>query len=179
MNNFMKFACLGAFFFLVNSVEARDLTYKFGAGWKQSYSNAVVNDSSRAYVAKQLNGIDLTYGLAKDLFVGAFFGFEGNFDYAAAGPKLRYDLQRLLDRDAPAWKYLNIFAEIAFLAKFGKTTKSGITIHAPDLGLEILPFSDLNFSIITSAGLTIDFVEQTRMGFTQGLLGDLGVRYYF
>ncbi len=164
---------------LSTEVSARDLTYKFGAGWRQSSTTAHVNKAGTAFEARQLNGLEVSYGVARDLHLGGFFGFLGNFDFAMAGPKFRYELHRLIDRDAAAWKHLHLFTEVAFLAKFGSEAKSGICLHAPYLGIEIYPLADARFAITTAAGLVIDFVEENRVGFTQGLLGDIGIKYYF
>ncbi|MDB5036534.1 MAG: hypothetical protein JWQ35_62 [Bacteriovoracaceae bacterium] len=169
---------LSLFVFSYQFLEARDLTYKFGVGYQESYTTARVNDDGTSAPA-HINGLAASYGVSRELQLGAFFGFVQNFDFTMVGPTLRYNFQRLINRDATVWNNLNLFAELAFLAKFGGKSKGGITIHAPSLGFEILPFTSNNFAISTSAGLVFDFVEKNKMGFTQGLLGDLGVRYYF
>lgn len=171
--------CFVFFVLFVHQVSARDLTYKFGAGWKQFYTNARVDERSRAVSSLQLSGLDFSYGVAKDLQVGAYFGFLSNFDFAMAGPSLRYEFHRLINRNLDLWKHLHLFTEVAFLAKFGNESKSGICLHAPYFGLEILPVEAVHLSVTTSAGLVIDFVNENSLGFTQGLIGDLGIRYYF
>ncbi|MBN8555031.1 MAG: hypothetical protein J0L93_06260 [Deltaproteobacteria bacterium] len=172
------FSSLG-FILLTSVTHARDLTYKFGAGYRQAYTNSLVNKDTRAVTDKQMNGLEFTYGIAKDMQIGAFFGTTGNMNASLLGPKFRYNIERLFSRDETVWKHLNIFAELAFLAKLGKEIKSGITLHAPYLGFEVFPFSENNFSILTAAGASIDFGTQNRIGFTQGMFGDVGVKYYF
>lgn len=162
----------------VLQTEARELTYKFGVGYRQATTNARVDDS-KAATATQLNGLEGIYGISNDLYAGAFFGFEPNFNFVMVGPKLRYDIHRLINRELEIWSSLNIFVEAAFLAKFGRETKGGLTIHAPYLGFEIFPFTANNFSISTSAGLVLDFVQKNRIGFTNGMFGDVGVKYFF
>jgi hypothetical protein len=162
----------------VSHLEARDLTYKFGVGYRQAYTNAHVKDDG-TFPSEQVSGLQLSYGAAQDLQLGGFFGFMPNFDFAMMGPTVRYNIQRLINRDSTIWNHLNLFVATAFLAKFGGESKGGITIHAPYLGIEILPFSTNNLAISTEAGLVIDFVKKNRVGFTQGLLGDLGIKYYF
>src|SRR5687768_7719569 len=110
--------------------EARDLTYKIAAGYRQAYTSARVN-KAKAFAPAQVNGLDASYGIAPDLQAGAYFGFEGNMDFVMVGPTLRYDIQRLFGRDPAIWDHLNLFVEAKFLAKLGKATKAGITIHAP------------------------------------------------
>jgi hypothetical protein len=161
-----------------SSIFARDLTYKFGAGYRQVSTTARVNDDGTS-PGQHVNGLQLTYGVAHDLQIGTFFGFVSNFDFTMLGPTVRYDLQRLINRDASVWSNLHLFTEFAFFAKFGGNSKAGITLHAPYLGFEILPFGANNFAISTQAGLVIDFVKKNRIGFTQGMFGDVGIKYYF
>lgn len=171
------FSIFGLFVF-VSNLQARDLTYKFGVGYQQSYTNAHVKDDG-TFPSEQVNGLAVTYGAAQDLQLGGFFGFMPNFDFAMMGPTVRYNIQRLINRDAGIWDHLNLYVKTAFLAKFGGESKGGITIHAPYLGFEVLPFSSNHFAISSEAGLVIDFVKKNRLGFSQGLLGDLGIKYYF
>jgi len=167
------------FLSLTSSTYGRDLTYKIGAGYRQAYSNAAVDDKTGASAPVHLNGIEASYGIAKDLQVEAYFGFTRNFGFVMVGPELRYDLQRLFSRDFAAWQYLNIFAEAAFFTKLGNSSKTGIVLKLPYAGFEVMPFANNNFAISASAGLVLDFVSKNKVGFTQGLLGDLGVKYYF
>ncbi len=157
---------------------ARDLTYKVGLGYRQA-TTVQVDKATNAERRIQLNGLDLSLGVGPDLHLGLYFGAEPNLDFAALGPKVRYDMQRLIDRDNAVWTYLNIFLEGAFMAKFGRESKAGVTIHAPYLGFEIMPFANNGFAILTSAGAVFDFVAKNRVGFTQGMFGDVGVKYYF
>jgi hypothetical protein len=177
--NVLAFSVSTFVLFSSTSVTARDVTYKFGAGYRQAYTNALIDKTTMVAAATQVNGLEVTYGIAKDMQAGAFFGTTGNMDATLLGPTFRYDFQRLIARDAEVWRHLNIFAEIAFLAKFGKEIKSGVTLHAPYVGFEILPFANNNFAILTAAGAAIDFVERNKIGFTQGMFGDVGVKYYF
>lgn len=159
---------------------ARDLTYKFGVGYKQIYTNGFVDDTTKAMGApQQLNALQFSYGLAKDFQVGAVFGFQRDFDAFMAGPSIRYDLQRLIYRDAFLWDYLNIFTQAAFLLKSGGDVKTGLTLHLPYIGFEIMPFKEVNFAIESSAGLTIDLLEKSALGFTNSMFGDVGLRFYF
>lgn len=160
-------------------VDARDLTYKFGVGYKQAYTGAYVRDNGGGTTAEQVHGLQASFGIARDLQLGAFFGFLSDFNLLLVGPSVRYELQRLISRDAAVWNYLHLYAEAAFLGKFGKEAKAGVTLHAPYIGFEILPFSENHFAIHTGAGLVLDFGGNTEVSFTQGLLGDLGVKYYF
>ncbi len=176
-----KFFVVASFLVLASEyASARDMTYKFGLGYRQSFTNAVVADApGNPSEPAQINGLEANYGIAKDLAAGLFFGFTENFHFVSLGPTLRFELQRLINRESSVWDHLNIFTELKFLAKFGSEAKAGITIHAPYLGVEIFPFKENNFALGSSAGLVIDFVEKNRVGFTQGILGDLGLRYYF
>jgi hypothetical protein len=126
-----------------------------------------------------MNGLELSYGIAKDMQAGVAFGFLRNMHAALLGPELRYDIHRLFDRSEESFKYLHVFLEAKFLAKFGGEIKSGIVFHAPYLGIEILPFSNVDFAILSSGGLVVDMVEKTYFGFTNSMFGDVGVRYYF
>jgi len=174
----LSFSFLALSTLVSTSIMARDLTYKFGMGYRQTTSTWV-DESTNVPTRLQLNGVEVSYTLAQDLTVSGFFGTERNLNFMAAGPKLRYDLQRLISRDSLAWQYLHLFTEVVFLAKFGDDAKSGVTIHAPDIGFEVFPFTNNNFAILTSAGLVIDFGGRKSVGFTQGIFGDVGVKYYF
>jgi hypothetical protein len=166
---------LGAY----ESVSARDLTYRIGAGWRQESATWVYKDGV-ANGRAALNGLEASYGIARDIQLGAFFGFARNFHFAMVGPKIRYDVQRLFNRDASVWQYLNIFTEAAFYTKFGSSAKTGIVIHAPYVGFEILPFSNNNLAIQMAGGLILDFVGKNSVSFTQNTLGgDFGLKYYF
>lgn len=161
-------------------VLARDMTYQFGAGWRQIYANALLDkDTKRPRAENQINALEISYGISKDLQAGVVFGMLRNFNASILGPELRYDLHRLFDRGEEAWKYLHIFAEAKFLAKYGGDIKSGIVFHAPYFGIEILPFSNVDFAILTSGGLVIDMVEKSYIGITNAMFGDVGIRYYF
>ena len=161
------------------SLSARLLTYKTGFGYRQAYTNAMVDQGSNTIQSRQVNGLEITYGVAPDMQAGFYMGFLGNFDFTLFGPKFRYNIERLLSRDEGTWKYLNLFVEGAFLGKFGGKTKSGLTLHLPYMGFEVLPFADNNFAISTSAGLVVDLIQENRIGFTNGIVGDVGVKYYF
>lgn len=164
----------------LSGIEARDLTYKFGVGYRQAFTNIFVGKGTHADQENvQMNGLEASYGLAKDIQVGAFYGFGGNFHRNLLGPKLRYDFHRLFNRDAAVWNHLNLFTEVSFLVKYGSRVETGITMHAPDIGFEILPFDNNNFAILTAAGLVIDMNKTNRVGFTNGMFGDVGVKYYF
>lgn len=159
---------------------ARETTYHFATGWRQLYTNAFLDKTTKTPRAEtQVNGLEVTYGIAKDMHAGVAFGFLRNFHAALLGPEFRYDIHRLFDRNEETWKYLHLFLEAKFLAKFGGEIKSGITFHAPYLGVEILPFSNVNFAILSSGGLVIDMVEKSYIGFTNSMFGDVGIRYYF
>lgn len=163
-----------------SSLEARDLTYKIGAGYKQIYSNGFVDDDTKTTLApNQLNGIVLSYGIAPDLQVEGYFGFSRSFDSFATGPTLRYDFQRLISRNASIWNYLNLFTQLGFFVKAGTEVEAGIILQAPYFGFEVLPFSQNDFAIQTGAGLTVDLVEDNSLGFTDGMFGDVGVKFYF
>ncbi len=169
---------LGFGFIFIQSVQARDLTYKVGAGYAQS-TIGVKDKTTNAVTLTQLNGLQVTYGVAKDLQAGAYFGFQRNFKTAAVGPFIRYDFQRLISRDATIWKHLNLFTQVAFLTKLGSAQKKGITVQSPYLGFEILPFDQNNFALQTGAGVVFDMVDKTQISFTSGMFGDVGVKYYF
>lgn len=164
----------------VQICSARDLSYKVGAGFRQFYSNAFLDkDTKRERAEHQINGVELSYGISKDMQAGVAFASLANLHAALLGPSLRFDLHRVLERNEEAWKHVHVFAEAKFLAKFGNEIKSGITIHAPYLGIEILPFAGVDFAILTSGGLVIDFVEKSYWGITNSMFGDVGLRYYF
>lgn len=164
---------------LATSLEARDLTYKIGAGYAQMYTNSLRDKKTNTVSDAQIHGLQASMGIARDMHIGAFFGFKPNFGAMLIGPSFRYDFQRLISRDNAIWEHVNLFGQVAFLAKLGGDYKRGITIHAPTLGVEILPFSNNNLAFHSSAGCVIDLVDKSKIGFTQGLLGDLGVKYYF
>ncbi|PIR23262.1 MAG: hypothetical protein COV44_03720 [Deltaproteobacteria bacterium CG11_big_fil_rev_8_21_14_0_20_45_16] len=173
---FAIFATLVSF----NFVEARDLTYKFGIGYQQMSTNGFVPDgTTRSANPEQLNGVAATYGIAKDIQVGGYFGFHRDFDSFLAGPTFRYDFERLIVRDPSVWRYLNIYGQVGFFIKAGGDVETGITLHAPTIGLEILPFESNDLAILSSAGAVIDFMEDNSIGFTNGMFGDVGVRLYF
>jgi len=163
---------------VTSPAEARDLTYRLGVGYSQM-SHSVRQKGATSSALTEGHGLNVSYGVARDMQVGVWFGFADNFKQAALGPTFRYDLQRLINRDATIWNYLNIFTQASFLAKIGSDQKKGIALHLPYIGFEILPFERLNFAISTSAGLIIDFVDKNKLNFTQAKFGDVGVRYYF
>ena len=182
MTNFKAFISLSVFsmtLILATSAEARDLRYKIGAGYQQVYSSSLVPDGGTEGAPAQWNSIVASYGIANDMSVEATFGYAQKFNSVIVGPAFRYDIQRLLSRNFVAWEYLNIFVKGAFLLKTGKDIETGITLHLPYAGFEILPFKDNGFAISTSAGVVIDFVKDTSVGFTNSQFGDVGVRYYF
>jgi|GEM_PF-3896246 len=164
---------------LASSAQARNLTYKYGFGYQQVYSNGFVADNGGGSSATQLNGMTATYSLAKDMQAGAYFGFERNFDAFMAGPTFRYDFQRLIHRDFSLWNHLNLFVQTALLIKAGRQTKTGLVLQVPDLGFEVFPFSNNDFSILSMAGLTVYLMEDNMIGITNGMFGDVGLRYYF
>lgn len=165
--------------FVGSSAEARDLTYKIGFGYEQISTNGFVDDSGLERDSEQLHGLGVSYGVAEDMMVDFRFAFGRNFDRVIVGPSFRYDFQRLFSRHPNAWQHLNIYVKAAFFVKAGDKVKTGVSVHAPYLGFEVFPFESNHFAISSQAGLVIDFVEKTSFGFTQGLLGDLGVRFYF
>src|SRR4051812_8974118 len=89
----------------LQSVHARDLTYKLGVGYRQA-SIMEVDDKTQAQHELQLNGLEATYGVARDFQAGAYLGFDRNFDFCAMGPTIRYNVQRLLNQDAAVWTYV-------------------------------------------------------------------------
>lgn len=178
----MKYALGFCFAFVLASgtaLQARDLSYKIGFGYEQLSTNGFVLDSGLETGAQQLHALSASYGLARDFLVEAKFGFTKNFDSFMVGPSVRYDFQRLLSRNPAAWNRLNIFVKAAFFLKGGDEVKTSATIHAPYLGFEVFPFEDNHFAIRTQAGFVMDLIENSSIGFTQGLLGDLGVSFYF
>lgn len=179
-----NFFLLAAGFILTSTffarVDARDLTYKFGAGFRQAYTNAFLDDTtSQPRAEQQVNGLEMTYGIAKDMQAGLFLGMLRNFDATLVGPKFRYDLHRLFDRDEESWKHINLYVEAAFLAKLGQEIKSGVTLHAPYFGLEIFPMTNVDFAVSVAAGLVVDIVKKNYIGFTNAMFGDVGIKYYF
>lgn len=177
--NAFRFLVVVSVLFFAQSLMARDLSYKFSTGYRQVYTSAKVPKNTKDGTPYQVNGVEFTYGVAKDLQIGGYAGFNEGFDFVMMGPTFRYDIQRLINREASIWQHLNLFTEIKFLAKMGGESESGITIHAPYIGAEIFPFAENNFAISSSAGLVIDFVKDNKLGFTNAMLGDLGLRYYF
>ena len=113
------------------------------------------------------------------MMLEGFFGMTRNFHQFMVGPSFRYDFHRALIRDSRFWEHLNIFASTSFFFKGGSEVESGVTLQLPYLGFEIFPFRDSHFAIQSSAGVTIDFVKKSMIGFTQGMFGDVGLRYYF
>ena len=163
----------------LEQAQARDLTYKIGAGYSQVFTNAFVLKDGTDGVPRQLNGIMASYGIAQDLQVGGYFGFEDNFDHFMAGPFIRYDVHRLFNRELMMWNHLNIFVQTAFFIRTGGQVETGITLQAPYVGFEVFTFSNNFFSIQTAAGVVIDFMKDNAIGFTNGMFGDVGVKYYF
>jgi hypothetical protein len=163
----------------LGSIEARDMSYKFGFGFKQVYSNGFVNKNDAESGSIQLNGLNVSYGLARDFQVDVSFAVNRNFDSFILGPGIRYDIQRLLSESLAAWNYLNIFVQASFFIKSGDKVKTGVLVHAPYLGFELLPFEANDFAVQASAGLAFDFLKKNRFGFTQGMFGDVGLKYYF
>jgi hypothetical protein len=179
MKKFTTFSILSFSLVLSSTTtEARDLTYRLGVGYSQM-SHSVRPKAATTSALTEGHGLHVTYGVATDMHAGLWFGFADNFKQAAVGPTFRYDLQRLINRDATIWNYVNIFAQVAFLGKIGSDQKKGIALHLPYLGFEILPFDRVNLAISTSAGLIVDFVDKNKINFTQSKFGDVGVRYYF
>jgi len=164
---------------LAGALSARDVNYKFSAGYKQVYTNGFVAESGQKLSSQQLNGVVASYGLAPDIHLGAYFGLERNFDAFILGPLFRYHFERLIYRNPSAWRYLNLFTDFGFFIKSGDDVETSLLIHAPSVGFEIFPFSEVDFAIETSAGLVIDLIEESMIGFTDGMFGDVGVRFYF
>lgn len=176
------FSFLGLLFVTLcfSSLEARDLTYRFGAGYQQIFTNGFVPDGGNSVGAPtQLNGISASYGIARDMHIEAFAGFQQTFDLFVLGPGFRYDFQRLIYRDLSVWRYLNMYVKAAFMLKGGDQVETGIVMHLPYVGFEVLPFDSNNFAIHTSAGVAIDLLEDSQVGFTDGMFGDVGVKMYF
>lgn len=171
---FLALASLG-----LRSLEARDLTYKFGFGYEQISTNGFVSDQGVEGNPVQLHGLTFAYGVANDMMVDLKVAMGKNLDNLIVGPSFRYDFQCLFSRNPASWDHVNIFVKAAFFIKTGDQVKTGITIHAPYLGFEILPFDSNHFAILTQAGVVIDFVEENMIGFTNGMFGDVGVRFYF
>lgn len=165
-------------FFGQGDLQARDLTYKYGVGYKQVSTNGFVVNGV-AQEPSQINGLSVSYGIARDMMVEGFFGMTKNFNQFMVGPSFRYDLHRLIVRDSRFWDHLNLFALASFLYKGGSDVDSGITLQLPNVGVEIFPFRDTHFAIHSSAGVNIDFVEKSEIGFTQGMFGDVGLKLYF
>lgn len=164
---------------VASSLEARENSHKFGFGYRQATATWIHDDAARSAERVQVNGIEASLGLGSDVAVGAYWGMERNMHFMMVGPKVRYDFNRLITRDTFVWQYLNFFTEVAVLAKFGGEAKGGVCIHAPDIGFEIMPFSNNGFAILTSAGFVLDFGSRSRANITQGMFGDVGVKYYF
>jgi hypothetical protein len=184
MKNLLKSASAALFVlglsthFLVET-HARDLTYKGGFGYTQVFSNSVVPKGTNQGVPRQINGLMGSYGIANDLQLGAFLGFEKNFDHFMVGPFVRYDIHRLLNRELMLWNHLNIFIQTAFLLRAGGEVEVGLTFQAPYVGFEIFPFTNNFFSIQTAAGVVVDLMKDSAFGFTNAMFGDVGVKYYF
>jgi len=164
--------------FFTTTLDARDLTYKIGAGYKQVYTNGFAK-GEEVSGPTQVHGLVGSYGIASDLMIEAFLGFTPNFNQFVMGPSLRYDFHRLLVREARFWEHLNLFAQASFFIKGGSDSDMGIVMQLPYVGFEIFPFSGNNFAIQTAAGVTIDLISKNRFGLTQGMFGDVGVKYYF
>jgi len=178
--NLLVFSAAITFFSSISSSsEARDLSYKFGAGYKQVYTNGFVNKAGAKLGSEQLNGLSFSYGIARDFQVEATFAMKRNFDAFLVGPAIRYDIQRLLSESLAAWNHLNIYTQVAFLMKAGDEVKTGILLQAPYLGFEILPFESNDFAINASGGFAFDLMEENMIGFTNGMFGDVGIKYYF
>ncbi len=172
-------AAITLFGLVSTGTEARDLTYKFGAGYKQVFTNGFVNKAGVKQNAEQLNGFTMSYGIARDFQIEANFAMKRNFDAFLVGPAVRYDIQRLLSESLAAWNHLNIFTQVSFLMKAGDKVKTGIVIQAPYLGFEILPFESNDFAINAAGGFAFDFMQKNMIGFTNGMFGDVGLKYYF
>jgi len=181
--SFLNLSLLAAVFTLFSTsysaTEARDLTYKFGAGYKQVFTNGFVNKAGVKQGSEQLNGLTMSYGIARDFQIEATFAMKRNFDAFMVGPAVRYDIQRLLSESLAAWNHLNIYTQVAFLMKAGDEVKTGIVLQAPYLGFEILPFESNDFAINASGGFAFDLMEENMIGFTNGMFGDVGLKYYF
>lgn len=178
--NLFVFTTALTFFALVQTKsEARDLTYKFGAGYKQFFTNGFVDKSGAKQSSEQLNGLSLSYGIARDFQIEASFAMKRNFEAFLVGPGLRYDIQRLLSESLAAWNHLNIYTQVSFFMKAGDEVKTGIVLHAPYLGFEILPFESNDFAINASGGFAFDLFKKNMIGFTNGMFGDVGLKYYF
>lgn len=167
-------------FVFSSQTEARDLTYKIGAGYKQLFTNGFVLDKGRGTQgAQQLNGLVASYGAARNLAIGGYFGFTRNLDAFIAGPSARYYVQSLIYQDPSVWKNLNLFTEVGFYLKTGGKIETGILVQTPSIGFEILPFDNVDFAIEASAGVVVDLLEDSMIGFTNGMFGDVGLRFYF
>jgi len=170
---------LGALFvFGFSTLSARDLTYRLGVGYSQR-SIYAVQEGAKTGALTQLNGIEASFGLAKDMQAMAWFGFSPAMDYTATGVGFRYDLQRLFNQDASIWQNLNIFAMVDFMAKIGKDQEKGVSLRVPAIGFEVLPFDRNNFAISTNFGLLMDFGGESKLSLSGGQFGDVGVKYYF
>lgn len=157
---------------------ARDLTYRLGIGYSQA-TYYYIADQGGGESLSQAQGLDVSYGIAKDTQVGGFFGFTNNFDITLVGATVRYDIQGLINRDSMTWNYLNIFLKGGVYAKLGTEQAKGITIHMPAFGFEILPFERNNFAVGTTFGLIWDFKKKNKINLTQAQFGDLSIKYYF
>lgn len=161
------------------SVEARDLTYKFGVGYKQVFTNGFVAENGAVGGAEQLNGIHVSYGIARDFHVDVNFATRKNFDAFVLGPSVRYEIHRLVSQSLAAWNHLNIFVQSGFMVKAGDKVKTGLVLQLPYIGFDILPFEANDFAITASAGFAFDLLEENMIGFTNGMFGDVGLKYYF
>src|SRR5258708_5178838 len=113
MKNLFYF--VSGLFLISISVEARDLSYKFGVGYREAFTTARVNDDAGPTAAPtQINGLEATYGITRDVLLGGFFGFVENFNFAMMGPTVRYNFERLINRDATIWNNLHLFTEVSF-----------------------------------------------------------------
>ena len=174
------FLSLFSVLFLFSSLEARDLTNRFGAGFEQVYTNGFVLDEGDAQTeAQQLNGLAVNYGVFPQFQAGAFFGFTRDFESFMIGPTLRYDFQTHLYRDQGFWNHLNLFIQSGLFLKEGSDVKTGLNWQVANLGFEIFPFSALDFAILSSAGVVVDIVEESDIGFTNSMFGNVGLRFYY
>ncbi|TVQ80920.1 MAG: hypothetical protein EA369_01110 [Bradymonadales bacterium] len=173
---FILFFGLGIF---AVQLDARDLSYKISGGYKQVFTNGFVTSNGDWLGAQQIHGVSASYGIAKDMQVEAFFGMTRNFRQFLVGPSFRYDIHRLIVRDSRFWEHLNLFVQGSFFLKSGSDVETGVVLQLPYFGFEIFPFRDNHFAIQSSAGITIDLVKKSGIGFTQSMFGDVGLRYYF
>jgi hypothetical protein len=151
----------------VQTIQGRNMKDAITIGYRLAYTNAAVNSTTSIATSRQLSGVEASYGITRDISVGGYFGFGSNFDFAMLGPKVRYDVHRLISRNSHVWDHLHLFVESGMFAKFGSESKFGVTFHLPYAGIEILPFKENNLSIKTAAGLVLD----------DAMFGDLGISY--